>query len=175
MLLWFVFFFVGLFPDLAFTGLRYLAGVVTINAYVNNPDVIVIAFTLYLAVFTFLRAREGGLNDAQAQGRAVQVGIVAIIAFLWQPLGLLAIAGDMMHSGWFQARMLVLLVIVLAFMKLVAWFYLLSLIVRYYGFDKRRVFADMVCVFPSAWGYPDAPKEPKAEDWEPEPRKESSE
>lgn len=172
--LWFIFFYVGLFPETVFKALRELGGVVTMGAYINNSDVITIAFTLFLAVFTFLRAREGGSTDVQAQGRAVQVGVVALIAFLGQPLGLVGLTGDIMHSALAQARILIVLVIALSFLKLIAWLYLLSLMVRYYGFGNDRVFARMFCVFPSASAESGEFEEPKAGDWESPSEKESS-
>lgn len=173
--LWFIFFYVGLFPETVYKVLREVGGVVTMGAYINNPDVITLAFTVYLAVFTFLRAREGGLTDVQAQGRAVQIGIVALIAFLKHPLGLVGLTGTIMHSGWWNALFLAVVVVSLSILKLLAWLYLLSLMVRYYGFGNDRVFAEMVCVFPSAAVPPPESEEPKTEDWEPRSEKESAE
>ncbi|MDX9974105.1 MAG: hypothetical protein RBU21_14060 [FCB group bacterium] len=173
--LWFVFFYVGLFPETVFKVLREIGGVVTMGAYINNPDVITLAFTLYLAVFAFQRAREGGLSDAQAQGRAVQIGIIALIAFLWQPLGLVGLTSDMMRSAWWNARILVVLVIALSVLKLLAWLYLLSLVVRYYGLGNDRVFAEMVCIFPSAAVPPAESGATQTEDSKTLPEKESAE
>lgn len=150
LLLWVAFFLVGLFPEGVFTALRDWSGVVTSQAYVNNPEAITIAFTFYLAAFVFMRCREAGLTDAQAQGRAVQVGLAGIIAFLWQPLGLLVVAGDVLAGSVWQRVGIVVAIYLTAFLKMLAWFYLLSLIVRYYGFGHRQIFAEMRCVFPSA-------------------------
>ena len=168
--LWIVFLIVGLFPDRVFVLMRNLGGVVTMDAYVNSPYVITIAFTVYLAVFVFLRCKEGGHTDAQAQGRAVQAGLVAVIAFLWQPLGLLAVS-DEIYAPRLELLVFKFLIYTTVFLKMLSWLYLLSLFVRYYAFGNRCVFADMPCVFPSAHVPPPSERE-GGEDWEPSSGKE---
>lgn len=149
LMLWTVFFAVGLDAQAVFRFLRDISYVVTQNAFVNNPDVITIGLALYFAFFTFHRCREAGLPDSEAHGKAVQTGIVAIVAFLWHPLSLLAHVQEIDTGSISWTLYLRGTVYVMAVLKMLGWFYLLGLVIRYYGLGNRRVFVDMYCVFPS--------------------------
>lgn len=155
--LWALFFGVGLAPDPVFRVLREIAGVTTSTALINSSLVLTAALAVYIAFFTLRRCREAGLNDAEARGRALQIGLLGLVAFLEIPV----------RDGAAQVRTLLELVLqvgnipmdqtylrtVVLFIgasKLLAWWYLFSLVIRYHAFGMRRVFATMPSVFPSA-------------------------
>ena len=160
--LWSVLFVVGLVPDLAFYALRDWAFVSPRTAMVNTPAVITIAFSGYLAFFVLRRCRESGLTEVEAQGRAIQAGLLGIIAFLYLPA-----TGGASASGPspFEARTILGLlisfqdinngllkgvVLFIGWSKLLMWWYLFSLVVRYHAFGNRAVFAAMPSFFYSA-------------------------
>lgn len=153
LLLWQVFFWVGLFPEPVFYLLRDTGRVVTQNAWVNSPAIISIALAIYLAVFVFNRCRDSGLEGRQARGKALQSGVVAAVAFMPFRIDLLLNAGEI---PVFNLRLIVYLV---AAVKFASWLYLLSLITRYYGVGNSRVFVHMACVFPSTWSGSATPAE----------------
>ncbi len=150
LMLWTVFFAVGLDAQAVFRFLRDISYVVTQNAFVNNPDVITFALALYFAFFTFQRCREAGLPETEAHGKAVQSGIVALIAFLWHPVSLLAHVQEIYTGSISWTLYLRGTVYFMAAIKLLGWLYLLGLVIRYYGLGNRGVFVNMYCVFPSA-------------------------
>ena len=141
--LWLVFFAVGLVPEWVFHGLRTVGAVATQRALVNSPYFITVAFAVYLGAFTFARCRAAGLPEANARGNALQSALLALVAFLPFPLQLFQ---DAMNIPVADLRRLVYVV---GSTKLVAWAYLLSLLIRYYMFGHSRVFAHMLSLFPS--------------------------
>ena len=151
---WFVFFSIGLAPELAFYGIRAAAQVRTSTALVNSSAVITLGFAAYVALFAFRRCRDTGLTRYLAQGKALEVGLIALVAFLELPA----------RGSIFQSRTLVMVLLslneipdrylqaVVLFVgasKLLAWSYLFSLMIRYHAFGNRRVFAEVPSLFPS--------------------------
>jgi len=142
-LLWLVYLCVGYVPEEVFAFLREQGRVVTQNALVNSPYLITIGFSMYFAYFAYHRCRECGLTMTDAQGRALQVGIVGLLAFLNIPLQTLIDAPDIPIP---RLRNLVFAIFVA---KSLAWLYLASLVFRYYILQNSRVFGNLVSVFPS--------------------------
>jgi hypothetical protein len=151
---WFVFFAIGLMPELAFYGIRELAQVRSSTALVNSSAIITLGFAAYLGLFAFRRCRESGAGRYIAQGKALEVGLIALVAFLELPA----------RGAIFQSRTLVTVLLALneipdrylqavvlfvGSSKLLAWAYLLSLMIRYHAFGNRNVFAEVPSLFPS--------------------------
>ncbi len=155
--LWYVFLVAGLFPEAVFYVLRDAGNVVTQTAMVNSPWVITVAFASYFAYFAFHAALDGGANRHAAEGRAVQTGLIAMVAFLPLGIGLILETQLMLNP---VDRMIVYIVLP---PKLLAWLYLLGLIMRFYIAGNREVFARMWCVFPSAKPSGDASAAPTGE------------
>jgi hypothetical protein len=144
LLLWFVFFFVGLAPQPVFLLLREAGGVLPQYALVNSPYLITVIFAAYIALFSLHRCGESELPLHLAQDKALQLGVIALIAFLPVELEILITA----HTyPLMQNRFLLYLA---GAGKLVAWWYLFSLMLRYYVFRLDDVFARVPSVFPSA-------------------------
>ncbi len=151
---WFIFFAVGLAPEFAFYAVRDAAQVRTSTALVNSSAIITLGFAAYVAFFAFRRCRDTGLSRYLSQGKALEVGLIALVAFLELPA----------RGAVFQSRTLVLVLLslneipdrylqaVVLFVgasKLLAWSYLLSLTIRYHAFGNRRVFSEVPSLFPS--------------------------
>lgn len=83
--LWLVFFIVGLLPESAYWAARVAGGVVTQNAIINSPSLVTLFLALYLAFFAHRRCLDAGVSRENALARAIQVGILALIAFLPTP------------------------------------------------------------------------------------------
>lgn len=153
--LWILFFAAGLLPEITFLMLRDLAAVAPHSALINSSSVITLTFSAYIAFFVLRRARQAGLNERAARGKAMQVGMVALIAFIEIPtvgsafetrtvLGLLlAISQFNMPEQYYT-------VLFVGVSKIVCWSYLFSLVFRYHAVGVRDVFARIPNVFPSA-------------------------
>lgn len=160
--LWSVLFVAGLVPDLAFYALREWAFVSPRTAVVNTPAVLTLAFSAYFAFFVLRRCRESGLTEVEAQGRAIQAGLLGIIAFLYLPSSGGASAGGpspyeartvlelLINFQQINNGLLKGIVLFIGWSKLLTWWYLLSLVVRYHAFGNRAVFAAMPSFFYSA-------------------------
>lgn len=138
--LWVVFFWVGLVPERVFLRLRDLAEISTYDAALNSYQLITLALTTYLAFFCYRRCREAGLTDAVGQGKAIQVGTLGLLAFLDVPFEQLVET----RSPYYY------FLLGIASAKMVAWLYLLSIIVRYYFWRRNQVFSRMITLIPSA-------------------------
>ncbi len=152
--LWFPFFLVGLVPELAFYLIREWAAVPPYSALVNSSAVITLAFAAYVAFFALRRCRDAGLSRSMAQGKALEVGLLALVAFLEIPTKGMAfqartLIGVLLDFQQLPDRYLQLVVFFVGTTKLVAWAYLLSLVIRYHAFGNRRVFAQIPSMFPS--------------------------
>ncbi len=152
---WFVFFAVGLVPELFFSAIRDLAGVAPYTALVNSSAVITVGFSIYLALFAFRMCRAAGLTPYLSQGKALEVALVSLVAFLELPAmsatfqgrrTLLALALDMSSLGDLYLQGVILFV---SASKLLAWAYLFSLVIRYHAFGNRTVFTEVPSIFPS--------------------------
>lgn len=143
-------------PELVFYHLRELAGVVTQEAFVNSSAVITLALAGYLALFVRRRCLEAEVDPADAVGKAFQVGILALIAFLEIPRTSGAYETTTLLHEFINYQDIVTpegqrAVLLVGSAKLLAWFYLFSLLFRYYIFEKPRVFARMASMFPSSY------------------------
>lgn len=147
LLLWLPFFSIGLFPDYCYYTLRSLADVVTSRALVNSVGLLYFLLVGYFYGFLYRSARGAGVSVAASQVIAVQLSIVAMIAFFPIPLEDIS---DFQRIGVPWMRRLTLTIC--AF-KIASWLYLLSLVFRYYLWSGPEVFRQMVPVFPS--GRPD--------------------
>ena len=83
--LWSCFFAVGFVPELAFYAFRELAAVPSYVALVNSSAVITIALTAYPAFFSNRRRRDSGLSQVASHGKALQLAVFGLIAFLEIP------------------------------------------------------------------------------------------
>lgn len=142
-------------PETVFYALRSASGVVTQNAFVNSSGFITFTFGGFVAYFVWNRCRSAGLSADESAARSVQVAVLALIAFLELPrrsgiqesttlLREFISYRDIAHVEGQRA------VLVVGSAKLIAWFYLYSLFVRYHLLAKRQVFARMFSVFPSS-------------------------
>ena len=152
--LWSCFFAIGLVPELAFYAFRELAAVPSYVALVNSSAVITIALTAYLAFFANRRCKESGLDNAASHGKALEIAVLGLVAFLEIPAKgsafeartLLEIVLDFRSL---PGRYLQTVVLFVGLSKLVAWLYLYSLVLRYHAFGARDVFARIPSLFPS--------------------------
>jgi len=99
LILWLVFFVIGLFPEGMFWATRYAGKVVTQNAVINSPSLITVSLSVYLAFFVYLRCVDTGASRENAAARGIQIGILALIAFLPYPFYLLISPGDLTLQG----------------------------------------------------------------------------
>lgn len=142
-LAWVPLFFAGYFPEKTFHWLRDLGGVVTQHAITNSYYTVTLACAAYLAFFTFWRCRDAGDESPTAQGKALQLGIIALLAFLPMRMEYLR---DYFAIPVAEHRRLLLF---FAAAKTAAWLYLFLLILRYYAWSGDRVFQRLQILFPS--------------------------
>ncbi len=145
-LLWAVFFIAGLSPEPVFFTLRQAGGVITQRALVNSPHIITIVLAGYVALFVYHRCRGAGDSSGAAQDKALQMGVVAFLAFMPVDLGAVLTAHN---SPILEQRVLLYGA---ALLKLVAWWSLLALFIRYYLFKVDGAFAEIGSLFPSTRG-----------------------
>jgi len=150
--MWGVFFVFGLFPEPVFYALRDLAAVSSHRALVNNAGLVTLAFSAYLGLFAFRRCKEMGAGSAESQGRGMQVAILALIAFLEIPrrtaavevTTLLQLMARFQEIPDNSVRAFVLLI---GACKVLAAWYLYSLLFRYHAFGMRDAFLRMPSLF----------------------------
>lgn len=142
--LWTVFFGIGLFPEYVYTTVRDRAGVLTQAAMVNSVNVLLFGLAGYFAYFTWLRCREAGLTVATSHGKATQLGILSLAAFL--PIGLHQLPE---YRETFTAEGLRVMY-TFAAGKFAIWLYLYLIVVRFYLFSGYRVFERLPALFPSS-------------------------
>ena len=152
---WFVFFTIGLVPELFFSGIRHAAGVAPYTAVVNSSAVITVCFSVYLALFAYRRCIGSGNSPYMSKGKALEVALVSLVAFLELPpvsiaaetrKTLLALAFDL---GSIDDLYLQGVILFVSASKLIAWAYLISLVIRYHAFGNRDVFTQVPSIFPS--------------------------
>ncbi len=142
--LWLVFFLVGLLPESAYWAARLAGGVVTQNAIINSPSLVTLFLALYLAFFAHRRSLDAGVTPENAMARAIQVGILALIAFLPYPFHLLLAPGSLSLLGTTLQHLDELAAVFgLPVAKLLAWLYLLITVVRSQLPGGDAVFAGM--------------------------------
>jgi hypothetical protein len=143
-LVWFVLFVMGLQPEHTFFLLRQASHVVTQSAFINSYYVITYAFTGYLVWFTWRVCRAAGLSSDTAQGKAIQVGLLALLAFL--PMRL----EQAIYYHQIAVPLDRWLNVTAGIGKCLAWLYLFSLILRYYTWEGPSAFVNMRALCPSA-------------------------
>ena len=143
LLAWLLFLAVGLFPMWTFDTVREWGFVATQRALVNSHWMLITAWAGYFALFVLSRCQEAGQSAAEAQGRALQAGIIALLAFL--PVRLEQVADFAEIIQPFERRLLFATILA----KGLAWVYLLALILQYYLITGHRAFTGMACLFPS--------------------------
>lgn len=154
-LLWLIFFAVGLLPEPVFYNLREFAGVTTQRAWVNSPVALTLSFAGYIAWFTYNQCRAANLSPVQTRGNTLQIGVLALVAFLALPKRALALPELGLWSLMINASLIFdpylrKMVYLAGIAKLGAWLYLFSLFLRYYLLGHQRAFATVFTLFPSA-------------------------
>ena len=144
-LLWCLFFAVGLDPDVTFQFLRDAGRVVSQRALVNSPHLITLGLAGYLAWHVFTRCREAGLTVADAQARALQTAVLGLAAFLNFPLN------HFLNAATLPTMDQRLLLWSVGMVKYVVWLYLLFTVIRFHLFGRVSAFTGMVSVFPSTY------------------------
>jgi hypothetical protein len=142
LILWLYLFMIGLLPRSFFEYLRELGAVRTQNALVNSEYLITIGLAAFLCYFAIQRSLEAGLAPRIARAHGVQLGAIGLLAFLPLENGILA-----MLDGPNQLNRYLVLFAMAS--KLVAWCYLLSIVVRAYVWGGLAVFRRMNSVFRS--------------------------
>lgn len=146
LLLWAAVFAAGLVPDLAFDALRHLAGVTTQNAVINSSYAITFALSGYIAVFVLQRCRDAGAPETEARAKAVVAGCLGLAAFLelpsrgtspFEPRTFLEVFINFRVIDDTYARNVILIA---GIVKLLSWWFLFALLLRYYAFGNSRVF-----------------------------------
>jgi len=138
-----VLFMTGLVPEPVFLMLREAGGVLTQRALVNSPHALTVAFAGYVAVFVYHRCRDGGDSPGAAQDKALQMAIVALLAFMPVDPGSVLTA----HKAPVLEHRIVLYGA--ALFKLAAWWSLFALFMRYYLFKGDDAFTEIGSLFPS--------------------------
>jgi hypothetical protein len=142
-ILWIFFFLIGLAPEEVYFWLREVAGVLPQRALVNSYHLITLGLAGYLGLFCYHRCLDAGLSPREAQDRGLQLTVVGLVAFLSFDFRLLVTAH---MNSIFQYRLTTYFV---GISKLVAWWALMALFIRYYAFREDRVFAGIPSLFPS--------------------------
>lgn len=142
-LAWMPLFFAGYFPEWTYHWLRDVGGVVTQRALINNHYAITLASAGYILFFTYRRCRDAGDDAANAQGKALQLGVAGLLAFL--PMRIEYLPDYFAIPVPEQRRLLLFF----AAAKTATWLYLFSIVLRYYVWSGERVFQKMRPLFPS--------------------------
>lgn len=122
-LLWYIFFALGASPEDTFNFLRVISGVTVWKAMINSPWVVTFMLTAYYMYFIYCRCKELPLSRLESILKAIQIGLMAFIAFL--PL-----RPDFdLYKNVPQYRNIVY---ILLSMKVFFWLFLLTVIVFYY-------------------------------------------
>jgi len=150
MFLWSWFFAFGLLPIWTFQGLRSWGGVLTQDALINSPHFITITWSIFIGYFAYARCREAGIEPDLARGKATQLAVLALPAFMCGPLEDV-ILYRLGHVDYFS-----MLTNSVALFKVVLWCYLYIKIVRYYFGPGHRVFTKVPSLFPSTYRHDDA-------------------
>ena len=142
--LWWLILLAGLFPEAFFFLFRELGQVSMRQAFINTPWFITFAGAGFLGWFACQRSRETGDRDDVAFGKAVQIFILALAAFL--PLQVEQ-TPMYLHIPVPYYRNLILGTVGI---KLLSWGYLAQLIMRYHLFSGHEVFRNMPLLFLSS-------------------------
>jgi hypothetical protein len=126
LVLWALFFVVGMFPGLFFLLIRTQAGVLRHEALVNTPYAVTLLLAGYIGFFVLMRCLDAGISTSGAQSRAIFAGVLAFIAFLDVPW-LTFVSGTVYLDGadWLFLGFSMLL-------KVTAWLYLYAVVLLTY-------------------------------------------
>ena len=171
MTLWSVIFAIGLVPELAFHGLRGMAHVSTRNAFINSSGMITFALCVYIAMFAFRQCRAHGMSGIDAQGKAIHIALLALVAFIEIPgrspiFGTQTLLGLMFQSSLQQDLSLKLVLWGVGLTKFGVWLYLYTLLIRFHVLGNRQVFCRVRTFFQHydpALNIPEEKPEKKAE------------
>ena len=110
--------------------------------------------TAYLAFFANRRCRESGLSKVASQGKALEIAVLGLVAFLEIPAKGSAFEARTLLDIVFDfrslpGRYLQTVVLFVGLSKLGVWLYLYSLVLRYHAYGNRDVFARIPSLFPS--------------------------
>jgi hypothetical protein len=154
-LLWSLFFLLGLWPEATFYGLRALGYVFSQNAVINSYHFITWALTGYIIHFTYHRCVEVGIPPLEALGKGIQLGVIAFVAFVDIPLE---------QIGLIRDRMVLLLVWGTLLLKLAAWIYLYTLILRYHHRRQGQIIANTLAWIGGSVKPEDGPNAPTTQE-----------
>ncbi len=132
LLLWFIFFLIGLWPEQSFSVMRTAGYVFSQNAIVNSYHFITWCLVGFIVHFTYHRCLDSRFPPLEALGKSIQLGVVAFVAFVDLPVKLIP---DIRHT-LDQS-----IVIGMVMTKLLAWLYLYTLMVRYYWRRQSNIIA----------------------------------
>lgn len=140
LLLWGVFFALGISPEAAFEQLRIVAHVTTQHAMTNSPWLLFWGLVVYYGYFTYRRCQEAGLPAVEQEGKTLQVILLSLAAFY-----------PIQPELLFQVPYAHLRYVVIGVFstKALAWLYLFSILLRYYLFSGQNVYVRMFSLFPS--------------------------
>lgn len=131
LMLWAFFFVVGLFPSPVVARLEQAGWIAWEPAPTTSPTLITLAFAGYMAWFAYARCRETGQESRAAKLRASYAFVLGVIAFVDFPFWLLISMPETVTG--YQRYILYLIGPV----KICAWLFLYSTVLRYYGSFTR--------------------------------------
>lgn len=143
-LVWSLVLLAGFLPEAIFGMLREWGRVPIHLAFTNTPWFITFSCTGFLGWFTYQRCRDCEERDDIAFGKAVQMGILGMAAFL--PIQIEQIPAYL-HIPIPFYRYLIFTIIAV---KTASWVYLVQLVMRYHLFSGLDVFRKTPLLFPSA-------------------------
>ena len=122
-LLWGFFFVIGLWPEFSYSLLRSAGYVFSQNAIVNSYHFITWCLTGFVVHFVYHRCLEARVPSIEALGKALQLGVMAFVAFIDIPLQQISAIRDITSLS---------LVLGMTLTKMLCWLYLYLLFVRYH-------------------------------------------
>jgi len=150
-LLWLLFMLVGLVPEPVYVLIRDLGRVQPQTALVNSPVMVTVAFSMFFALFVRRKCCEHGGSIDAANARASQVWLLCFFAFLGfgfagPALPQRSVLGLFLMHATISDGYLRWVAILAGGAKICSWWYLMTLLVRYYLFGNRTVFLQMFAV-----------------------------
>ncbi|MCF6285298.1 MAG: hypothetical protein L3K26_08920 [Candidatus Hydrogenedentes bacterium] len=130
--LWCLFFLLGLWPELSFGALRTAGYVFSQNAIINSHHFITWCLTGFIVHFVYHRCIDTAMPPVEALGKSIQLGIVAFVAFVDMPLAQIPEIRAALDRTILSGMVLV---------KLLAWLYLFTLLIRYCWHQKPEIIA----------------------------------
>jgi len=146
--LWTLYFLLGLFPEAAYWYFRNAGAVAGQRALVNSPWSITLGWVAFIAVFVYSRSREAGHDESGALARAVETGLIALVAFMPVELQLLP---DYLAVPYPTMKYLLIGAVSA---KLLCALYLFLLVIAYSLWWGLWVFENMKTILPSGHAEP---------------------